>query len=167
MSTWFCEQCGEEHPGPPLCYGVAAPWGLLGITAEDYLDRVQYDGDLCIVDGQQFFVRGLVEIPIIDSSETFAWNGWSSLSKESFDRMIRSWDDPKRAEEPPFYGWFTTLLSPYPSTLNLKVRVENRPPGVVPSLVLEPTDHPLAVEQRSGISWTRVHEIAHHMLHDQ
>ena len=47
----------------------------------------------------------------------------------------------------------------YPDTLNLKTMVYLRNDGVRPSIELEPTDHPLAVEQREGISMTRVAEI--------
>jgi hypothetical protein len=36
---------------------------------------------------------------------------------------------------------------------------------VRPFIELEPTDHPLAIEQRTGISWERVREIAELVLH--
>jgi len=39
------------------------------------------------------------------------------------------------------------------STVNLKTMVHARAVGLRPWLELEPTDHPLAVEQRTGISW--------------
>jgi len=44
--------------------------------------------------------------------------------------------------------------------LNLKTLVHLRSGGLRPFIELEPTDHPLAVEQRNGISMTRVEEIA-------
>ncbi|MFQ6227966.1 DUF2199 domain-containing protein [Nocardia sp. NPDC002869] len=63
-------------------------------------------------------------------------------------------------------GWLTTDLSAYsPTTLNLKTRLHTRPVGERPFIELEPTDHPLAVEQRTGITRDRVHEIAEAMLH--
>jgi hypothetical protein len=37
--------------------------------------------------------------------------------------------------------------------------------GERPSVELEPTSHPLAVEQRNGITVARVHEIAETLLH--
>jgi hypothetical protein len=49
--------------------------------------------------------------------------------------------------------------------LNLKTHVHARPVGQRPFIELEPTDHPLAVEQRSGITMARVREIAAAMLH--
>jgi hypothetical protein len=37
--------------------------------------------------------------------------------------------------------------------------------GVRPHLELEPTDHPLASEQRTGITVARVQQIAEQILH--
>lgn len=52
-----------------------------------------------------------------------------------------------------------------PSTINLKTNVHTRPIGERPLVELEPTEHPLAVEQRTGITRDRVREIAEALLH--
>jgi hypothetical protein len=63
-------------------------------------------------------------------------------------------------------GWLMANLSCYePSTLNLATVVHTRPVGLRPLVELEPTDHPLAVEQREGITLARVQEIAEQNLH--
>lgn len=51
------------------------------------------------------------------------------------------------------------------TTLNLKTHVHTRPVGERPCVELEPTDHPLAVEQRTGITLDRVLKIATAVLH--
>jgi hypothetical protein len=58
-------------------------------------------------------------------------------------------------------------LPGYPDTVNLKTMVHSREVGRRPFIELEPTDHPLAVEQRQGITWARVQEIAELVLHGQ
>ncbi len=76
------------------------------------------------------------------------------------------WDTVGREAEQPYFGWLTTDLSAYsPTTLNLKTRVHTRPVGERPFVELEPTGHPLAVEQRTGITWDRVREIAETVRH--
>jgi len=50
-------------------------------------------------------------------------------------------------------------------TVALKTLVHTREVGRRPFIELEATDHPLAVEQRSGISIERVQEIAEAVLH--
>jgi hypothetical protein len=47
----------------------------------------------------------------------------------------------------------------------LKTNARTRPVGKRPLIELEPTDHPLAVEQRTGITQDRIREIAIAVLH--
>ncbi|MFE3991663.1 DUF2199 domain-containing protein [Streptomyces goshikiensis] len=88
------------------------------------------------------------------------------MSRENFARAADRWDTPGREAEEPYFGWLSTDLSLYiPSTINLKTRVHTRPVGQRPLVELEPTDHPLAVEHRTGITLERVREIAESVLH--
>lgn len=75
------------------------------------------------------------------------------------------WTNPARSEEPPYFGWFSSSLPVYPETLGLKVNVHTRDVGIRPLIEVEPTDHPLAVEQREGVTAGRVTKIAETMLH--
>lgn len=50
-------------------------------------------------------------------------------------------------------------------TLHLKTMVHLRDHGIRPVIELESTDHPLAVEQRCGITLDRVTEIVHLVDH--
>jgi len=125
----------------------------------------QLSSDQCIIYDEDYFVRGLVEIPIIGSDEVFAWGVWVSLSKTNFDRACDLWEDENRVNEPPYFGWFCNSVPGYPETLNLKTRVHSRSVGERQYVELEPTDHPLAIEQRVGITKDRVREIAEMMYH--
>ncbi|WP_018655369.1 DUF2199 domain-containing protein [Actinomadura flavalba] len=72
----------------------------------------------------------------------------------------------RREEEPPYFGWLSTELPCYDvSALSLKTHVHTRPVGVRPLVELEATGHPLAVEQREGITPERVRTFAEHLLH--
>ncbi|WP_409517555.1 DUF2199 domain-containing protein [Bradyrhizobium sp. WYCCWR 12699] len=63
-----------------------------------------------------------------------------------------------RAHLGSFFGWLSAELPLYPRTENLKTRLHLRD-GIRPYIELEPTDHPLAVEQRNGMSVDRLAEI--------
>jgi hypothetical protein len=98
--------------------------------------------------------------------ETAFFNGaWVSLSKKNFQRMFELWHDPKLLSEPPYFGWLSNSIDPYPETLNLKTSVSSRVITQRPFIALEATAHPLAVEQRNGISIDRVQEMAELRLH--
>ena len=73
--------------------------------------------------------------------------------------MSELWESFGRENEPPYFGWLSTALPCYPDTLNLKTHVHTRPVGLRPLVELEPTEHPLAVEQQNGITMVRVKEI--------
>jgi hypothetical protein len=109
-----------------------------------------------LVDDKFFFVRGLLEVPIIGASDPFVWNVWSSLSRKSFETFLRLYNKKHRSHEGPFFGWLSARIAGYPDTAGLKVMVHLRDHGQRPFFELEPTEHPLAVEQLSGISMERV-----------
>jgi hypothetical protein len=91
---------------------------------------------------------------------------WVSLSEANFERMSELWETLGRENEPAYFSWLSTSVPCYPDTLNLKAHVHNRPLGERPLVELEPTEHPLAVEQRDGITMARVKEIVECVMHD-
>ena len=149
----------------PLAFHAPAP-ALWSTVPANQVDVSAFLGsDDCVI-GDHYFVRGLIRIPITDRSDWFEWGVWVSLSRENFERTVSLWTQPGREGEPPYFGWLSTELAPlYPSTLNLKTMVHTQPVGLRPHIEVETTDHPLAREQRTGITIERVHEIARTILH--
>lgn len=105
-----------------------------------------------------FFARACLELPVHGEAEPFIWGVWVSLSGPSFETFKTSLEMTARSHLGPFFGWLSAALPLYSSTENLKTLLHLRD-GIRPHLELEPTDHPLAVEQRNGISVDRVAEI--------
>ncbi|WP_406327082.1 DUF2199 domain-containing protein [Streptomyces sp. NBC_00203] len=159
-----CSCCGEYHAELPMGFSTMAPDVWSESFAEDSASMLS--SDQCIIKNAHFFIRGLIEIPVVDSDDVFSWGVWVSLSRDNFARTLDLWEAPGREAEPPYFGWLTTELGLYsPSTTNLKTHAHTRPVGRRPFIELEPTDHPLAVEQRTGITMDRVREIAEAVLH--
>ena len=167
MDGFDCACCGQHHDTLPMGYGTAAPDAFQSLTDAERQTRAELNDDLCVLDDQHYFVCGNLEIPIIGSDEPFIWTVWVSLSPVNFQRTIQLWETPGREKEPPSFGWLSTRLSLYPETLNLKTMAHTRPVGQRPFIQLEPTDHPLAVEQREGITRARIQEIAESLLHPE
>jgi hypothetical protein len=161
---WKCDTCGVEHTDLPLCFGIEAPWRAL-VPESEFAWRVDLTPDQCIVDEQTFFIRGHIQIPIHEFPEPLAFSVWSSLRKESFLHVSERWESPDRGSDPPYFGWLSSPIAVYPSTIHLKLSVQSRPPGLTPLFTVELTDHPIALEQHNGISIERWHEIAHKLLH--
>jgi hypothetical protein len=160
---WRCHTCGIEHEETPLSFGIEAPWRAL-VPETEFLQRVALTPDQCVVDKEHFFVRGLIEIPIQGHPEPLSFSVWSSLSKASFLHMCDRWESPDRSADPPYFGWLCSPIEAYPSTIHLKLSVQSRSPGQAPAFTVEPTNHPLAIDQHNGITYERWHELAHRLL---
>jgi hypothetical protein len=65
----------------------------------------------------------------------------------------------------PVLRMLNAALQPYPDTASLKTHVHLRDGFIRPFIELEPNDHPLAVEQREGISVQRVAELYALVVH--
>jgi hypothetical protein len=165
MNAYICKTCGKQHEGPPLSYGVDAPNLWYEIPENERNERTLLSSDQREIDNQYFFIVGNVEIPIIGANETFSWSVWISLSDVNYRRVCELWNETGRETEKPYFGWLSAHLPVYPETLNLKTLVHTRPIGQRPSVELEQTDHPLAIEQKNGIPWERIQEIAEIILH--
>lgn len=159
-----CVDCGEIHRGIPT-FGADAPFSHFIIPDHERERRCKLGTDDCIVDDEWFFVRGCLDIPLQGADQDFSWGVWVSLSPASYEKWRACFHEKKRSHVGPFFGWLNTPLKPYPDTLNLKTHVHLRDDGIRPFIELEPTDHPLAVEQRNGITVERVAEIYAMMMH--
>jgi hypothetical protein len=163
--AWTCACCGKQYNTLPEGFACEAPHYWRQPADDEPESRNELGSDFCMIDGEEFFIRGCVEIPVIGRQTSFIWGVWASLSRESFERAVALHDQDIIENEPPRFGWFSNELSVYPSTLSLKTQVHFRSHRLRPSIVLESTDHPLAVEQRQGISVERVQEIAAALFH--
>jgi len=160
-----CKSCGKIHKGMPG-FGAEAPLSFYAVPEDERSKRCDLGSDDCVIDVEHFFVRGCLEISVHGESEPFVWGVWVSFSQASHLEWLKVFNEEKRSHAGPFFGWLNAWLKPYPDTANMKTRVHLRDNGIRPYIELEPTDHPLAIEQRDGISVERVAEIYSVMVHD-
>jgi hypothetical protein len=163
--TWTCKTCGEVHEGIPDSYGYEAPWQWYTIPKAERTKRAFLNKDYCVIDETDFFVRGCLEIPIVGATEPFLWGVWVSLSKLNFEREQQLVNDPKRTDEPAYFGWLCSRIEIHPDTAGLKTDVHTLRVGLRPLVRVERSNHPLSLEQHSGISTDRVVDIAEKMQH--
>jgi hypothetical protein len=70
------------------------------------------------------------------------------------------WKTEGREKEKPFRGWLNTPIPLYTGTMSLELSILTQPVGRRPHFEVVDNAHPLAVEQRNGITMTRKKEIA-------
>ena len=153
-----CPTCGKLHDGlPDISDGY--PFVYREMSEEDRKRRARLTPDTCVIDDTDFFIRGVLEIPIREQEKPFGFGVWISQSRENF---LKYESDPNSTEIGPFFGWLCTDILYYQvETLALKAMAHFPGRRQVPFIELEPTDHPLAIDQREGITIDKAWEIVH------
>jgi hypothetical protein len=153
---FICPICRKEHTELPHV-GCAAPFHWC-----DDLDRDPTSlltEDLCIIENRDFFVHGVIEIPVHDYEHGFGWGVWVSHKRENFEIYREHFDTP---EIGPYFGWLCTEIDYFvESTLLLKTTAHYRGDGLRPRIVVHESEHPLYLQQRDGISLAEAWEIVH------
>jgi len=166
MPGFTCVTCGNYHDKLPLCFGTEAPDYYYTIPLEERKTRVEKSADWCVVDDEHFFIRGRIEIPIIDHSEKLVWNAWTSLNEQNFVRSQELWNDPLRVAEEPYFGWLQTVIPGYDNTLNIKIWVHTQAVGVAPQIEVFEEAHSLMQDQQNGLTLMYVQQVVEKLLHD-
>ena len=169
QTGFYCHSCGEYHDIADISFGYDLPDPCYFLSEEERAQHCECSPDLCSLDmdgEKDYFIRGCIEIPVIGEENPFVWGIWTSLSERNFNRTVELLEVEGRESEPPYFGWLMTRLPIYPDTTALKTMVHTRRVGERPYVELEPTDHPLAVEQRSGVTKARMQEIVEKLLHE-
>lgn len=165
-TSWACATCGEAHDDLPAV-AFPAPLAWAQASEQQQADDFDLTSDTCIWrndEGEHYFVRGVLDLPLTDREGVLSFGVWTSLSRDNFFRYLPTFEDENdadRVDMPPMFGWFSNSLPGYPETLSLKCMVHVRTGGLRPLIELEETDHPLAVAQREGIPFQQAIDYVH------
>lgn len=116
--SFKCSCCGRVHEGSPS-FGFRAPDPYLEQTKE-VQEAGELGTDLCRYkdeDGEHFFIRVCLEVPILGVEEAFMWGIWVSLSEQNFNRYVDTHDHPDPTER--YFGWLCNYLPYYEKTYAL------------------------------------------------
>src|SRR5205807_1499801 len=75
-----CSRCGDVHSGIPG-YSFVAPWPWYTTPESERRTSVLTE-DHCILLGEDYFIRGCIEIPVNGENDPFIWGVWVSLSHD-------------------------------------------------------------------------------------
>lgn len=163
-----CATCDKLHEGSPS-FAFFQPDYYCQLSDEEKAAS-QIDEDRCKVvveEGEYYFIRALLEIPIIGVGEPFLWGIWMSVSKKSFFHYLEVTGDPEEGDG--FFGYVANEISVYPKSLSLRADVYLQPDKLRPLVLIQPEHgqdkHPLFIDQQEGISVTRAVELAEANIH--
>lgn len=160
---WHCAGCDDLHVGLMALAAFAPdPWPH-GEQREPN-DALHFGGDFlsedfCVLDGKNYLVRAVLEIPVHGLAEKFSFGCWSTLSRENFDKYLEGFNESDYPDWGPWTGWLCNQLETYIGTTPQSVYVFPQPDRQRPTLRVMDPDHPLAIDQEQGISLERLVEI--------
>ncbi len=159
--SFKCSSCDKVHEGSPSI-ACQFPDHYAQLSGEERKRLGSAHSDFCQV-RDDYFIRTLLEIPIIGVSNPFLWGVWISVSKVNFFHYWDSFDEPTETQS--YFGWLSNQLPWYPDALHLQAIATTRLDGNRPTIELEESDHPLALDFHRGISIQRAQEVAEIALH--
>lgn len=140
------------------------------LSEEQRVAMGKIDSDFCSIthgEGTDYFIRGVLEVPIHGVEEPFLWGVWVSLSEKSFSRYVETYDSPVDGEG--FFGWVCNSIPAYPYGGSRAADVVVQIGGQRPKVMLHkgnPEDDPLVIDQTHGISVSRAQQIAERIFHE-
>ena len=160
--VYRCATCGKTHDDlPDLAFRWPDPY--FGIPETERATRIRGTTDLCSIDDEDFFIRGVILVPIVGTSDQLGLGVWVSQKRDNFDSYMANFDTP---DVGPYFGWLSNRIAFYqPTTWLLKTMAHFQGNGKRPLIALEPSDHPLYLDYSQGVSLERAWEIAHAHTH--
>jgi hypothetical protein len=161
--TFTCDVCGETHAGETRDIRMGLPHPILLLDEDERRRRAYVDDDFAVLhtqNGDRYFVRALLELPIDGDDGYFGYGAWVEVSAPDAAALGELWDDEEGERAAPFSGKLANELSPYAFTEGLPVRIRLRDVRLLPIVELDDANHELVRAQRRGISRHRAHELA-------
>lgn len=165
---FHCDRCGDIHRGAPS-FANDAPFNYYELTADERAHRARLTDDTCVIDSESYFIRGTLEIPILDAEEPFCWGVWVSQSEESFKRYLATFQNDQSGDGS--FGWLAVTMPGYRRNAkgepveHLACNVEWQTEGTRPLVFPQESDHPLYSDVMDGISWERAIDLAQQVMH--
>jgi hypothetical protein len=157
---YLCEICGQFHAGQYISLACDCPDPYTCLT-ENEKSRAYLGTDDCVIDDEHY-VRGIIELPIVGLDVPFLWGVWGRVWKKDYDEFLEYYAFQGREQIiGPYKSRLCNRLPGYDlRTSNLKCTIKIQSLGKRPLFLIEEPEHPLAVEQRNGISLQRARTIS-------
>ena len=150
--TVACSVCGKVHRIEDSELVFKLPDIIHGLPRDERDKRCDISPDVCALDRERFFLRGLLPIPVSGRSQPYNVGVWAEISLETYRRIYERWDDPDQRDEPRLPG---TLANNVPlhgmETLGVDISIQLIGQRSRPAFYVEMDGHPLKREQVQGV----------------
>jgi hypothetical protein len=154
----LCAQCGKEHPVSEMELTFRRPDAVAALDERERESRVQESRNFCVMDGERFFVRVLLPLPVHGRAIPYNIGLWAEVDKRSFERVYELWEETDRGNEPPMHARLANEVPFSDNSLGMQAELHLIGGDSRPCVYLRPSEHPLFGEQQSGVFEHRIHE---------
>lgn len=158
---WICSHCSKTHFDLPLSFASDFPDRYANLSTDQRGIRAIIATDQCIIDQEDFYIRGCFEIPVRGSDESFIFGAWARLFENDYDEIDHFWNiEGKESKIGPCKARLGNNIHIYPAACDIRLEVRIRKVGLRPLFFSVHSDYPLTVDQISGISREQAQEFA-------
>ena len=163
-NSYSCNICGKIHSGLPMDMAYVNPADYFMIPPNERAERIRKDEDVCVIDNDSFYIRGVLPIPVIDSNNDFRWGTWVKVEECDFKTYMRYWEASASQELPILKGYLSGGLKPYPESDMMQVDIHLQSDNQRPIFRVPSSEAPLAIDQQKGITMKQVHTFVEPIL---
>jgi hypothetical protein len=158
-----CRQCGRELGEHTLDIAFSLPDVVWELSDRERKRRAKFSSDVCVLDENRFFIRGVAFVSILGTDQRFGWGLWAEVDASAFRKYLEVFKADARGEAP-VPGAVANSPRGYPALDGHGVDLHFGTARERPTMTLHASAHPLSLEQQRGIAMVRVHEI-NELLH--
>lgn len=155
MENYICATCGKKHSDLPAI-GFDEPFYYQILNEKDKEEKALMNEDLCRIeydDQTDYFVRAVLQIPIIDHEQTLDYGIWVSVSEKTFKEYFIQIEEEK-PEEKTYFGMISNWIGDYEiDTKGLHMNVETQLGNIRPLLFPHESNHELVHNWENGITY--------------
>ena len=153
-----CRQCGEQHTVDSLELTFFRPDAVVELSEVERARDADESDDLCVISGGRFFIRATLPIPVLESETPYRIGVWVEAEEADFRRVYELWNDEHQVNEPPFSVTLANTIPTVQDTRGLGAELRLTGPTTRPEVFIICSGHPLAGQQRHGVTPHRAYE---------
>ena len=155
----LCSQCGQRHSLESTELVFNWPDEIFSLTEEERAQRCTLGAELCALDRERFFLRGLLALPVKGRSVPYRIGVWAEITLMTYQRIYELWSDPDQSNEPRLAATLANRIPLHQSdSRGLAISIQLTGPTTRPEYVIDAVDHTLYGEQHDGIDEHRALE---------
>ncbi|HEX8606556.1 MAG TPA: DUF2199 domain-containing protein, partial [Pseudoduganella sp.] len=130
----ICSKCGKDHPLDEMELTFRRPDDVAKLSADDRARLVRENDDLCVLDGQRFFIRGLLPLPVESRELHYCIGLWVEVTQATFQRIYDLWDSDEQLNEQPFAAQLANEIPTAGGSLGLRAELRLTGPTIRPDV---------------------------------